>query len=41
MSSKTQIELRVIAYQEEGVWLAHCLELDIVAEGTAASESVN
>ncbi len=28
-----QLELRVIVYREDAFWLAHCLELDIVAEG--------
>jgi hypothetical protein len=40
MSSPTQIDLRVITYPEEGVWLAHCLELDIVAEGDTAKKAL-
>ena len=34
-----EMELRVITYREEGVWLAHCLELDIVAEGKTAKKA--
>ena len=40
MSAKTQIELRIITYREENVWLAHCLELDIVAEGSSSKKAV-
>ena len=40
MSAKTQIELRIIAYREDSVWLAHCLELDIVAEGKSSKRAV-
>lgn len=40
MSKNTQMELRVITYREEGVWLAHCLELDIVAEGQSSKQAV-
>lgn len=40
MSDKTQFELRIVAYREEGAWLAHCLELDIVAEGKSSKEAV-
>jgi hypothetical protein len=31
--SNLSINLSAIAYRDEGMWLAHCLELDIVAEG--------
>jgi hypothetical protein len=27
------VTLRGIVYPEDGIWLAHCLEMDIVAEG--------
>ena len=40
MTRKAQIELRVITYREDGVWLAHCLELDIVAEGKSPKKAV-
>src|SRR5580704_12791727 len=38
---KIRLDLRFIIYREEDVWLAHCLELDIVAEGTSASEAMS
>ena len=41
MPRDTQLELRVITYREDEVWLAHCLELDIVAEGKSAKKAVN
>ena len=34
MTNDLQIDLRAILSREDGVWLAHCLEMDIVAEGT-------
>lgn len=30
------LQLRFVVYQENGCWIAHCLELDIVAEGQSA-----
>jgi hypothetical protein len=33
------ITLRGIIYPEDGVWLAHCLEMDIVAEGTTPEKA--
>jgi len=33
------INLSAIVYCESGVWLAHCLELDIVAEGEGANDA--
>jgi hypothetical protein len=35
-----QLELRVIVYREDAFWLAHCLELDIVAEGETPQKAV-
>jgi hypothetical protein len=43
MAKKTprlRIDLRVILYREDGKWLAHCLELDIVAEGATPQEAI-
>jgi predicted RNase H-like HicB family nuclease len=31
--SELRIPLRGVIYHEDGIWLAHCLEMDIVAEG--------
>ena len=33
MEKTRQIDLRAVAYHEENRWFAHCLELDIVADG--------
>jgi len=38
--SNLRINLSAIAYQEDGVWIAHCLELDIVAEGDDLDDAV-
>ncbi len=38
--SNLSINLSAIAYCEDGVWIAHCLELDIVAEGNDADEAI-
>ena len=38
--SNLGINLSAIVYREDGAWLAHCLELDIVSEGTDASEAI-
>src|SRR5947209_16980874 len=35
-----RIGLRAIIYQEDGFWLAHCLEMDIVAEGATRQEAM-
>lgn len=38
--SNVSINLSAIVYQEDGVWIAHCLELDIVAEGSDVNDAV-
>ena len=38
--SKLRINLSAIVYQEDAVCLAHCLELDIVAEGKDADDAI-
>src|SRR5438270_569819 len=38
--SNLSINLSAIAYCEDGVWIAHCLELDIVAEGKDANDAI-
>jgi hypothetical protein len=40
LGSNLSINLSAIIYCEDGVWLAHCLELDIVAEGKDANDAV-
>ncbi|HUQ70256.1 MAG TPA: hypothetical protein VM165_12065 [Planctomycetaceae bacterium] len=37
----SNIELRGIVYREGEFWFAHCLELDIVAEGSTAQEAIS
>lgn len=39
-AAKRQIELRGIVYREGETWFAHCLELDIVAEGETPTQAV-
>ncbi len=34
-----RIDLSGVAYPEGGWWIAHCLQLDIAAEGRTASEA--
>jgi predicted RNase H-like HicB family nuclease len=34
------INLSAIVYREDGVWIAHCLELDIVSEGKDADDAL-
>jgi len=35
------INLSAVVYQEDGTWIAHCLELDIVAEGKDADDAID
>ena len=37
---KIRVTLRIVVYRESRLWLAHCLELDIVAEGTTSAAAV-
>jgi predicted RNase H-like HicB family nuclease len=39
--SNLRINLSAIIYQEDGVWIAHCLELDIVSEGKTVDAAVS
>jgi hypothetical protein len=38
--SKLRINLSAIVYREDDGWLAHCLELDIVAEGKDGDDAI-
>ena len=31
---------RFVVYKEQGFWLSHCLETDVVAEGASAAEAL-
>jgi hypothetical protein len=39
-SKDLQIDLRVVVYREDAFCLAHCLELDIVAEADSPQQAV-
>jgi predicted RNase H-like HicB family nuclease len=38
---ETGIVLRAVIYREGKWWIAHCLELDLVAEGDSAREAMD
>ena len=38
--SNFRLGFRLVVYREGEIWLAHCLELDIVGEGASAEEAV-
>jgi hypothetical protein len=33
VDENVRLDLRALLYEEDGVWVAHCLELDVPAEG--------
>jgi predicted RNase H-like HicB family nuclease len=35
-----RIPLRVVFYKEGGSWLAHCLEFDLIGDGTSKEEAL-
>jgi hypothetical protein len=35
-----RVDLRAVVYPHQDGWIAHCLELDLVAEGTSAAEAL-
>jgi predicted RNase H-like HicB family nuclease len=35
-----RISLRIVFYQEDGVWLAHCLEFDLLGDGESRREAL-
>jgi predicted RNase H-like HicB family nuclease len=35
-----RIPLRIVFYQEEGSWIAHCLEFDLVGDGETQPEAL-
>lgn len=39
-SNPIEIDLRALVYQEADWWIAHCLEMDIVAEGMTPREAM-
>lgn len=40
LATNLRISLRAVVYQEDDWWLAHCLELDLVAEGKTAKDAL-
>ena len=40
MADKLNIALRMVVYPQGEWWIAHCLEMDIVAEGTTSKEAM-
>ncbi len=41
MKQSPRVSLRFVIYQEGEWWFAHCLELDIVAEGNTPKEALH
>jgi hypothetical protein len=35
-----RIPIRIVFYQEEGVWIAHCLEFDLIGDGSTQKEAM-
>jgi hypothetical protein len=40
-NKKIRINLRMVAYQKGALWFAHCLEMDIVADGKDPISAIN
>jgi predicted RNase H-like HicB family nuclease len=38
--SQIRLELSALIYQEDSVWIAHCLQMDIAAEGETPEEAL-
>ncbi|HEX4144635.1 MAG TPA: hypothetical protein VHY91_14105 [Pirellulales bacterium] len=36
---KLRIPLRIVFYQDEGEWIAHCLEFDLLGDGPTKDEA--
>ena len=36
---KRKTPLRVVLYQDQGVWIAHCLEFDLLGDGPTKEEA--
>jgi predicted RNase H-like HicB family nuclease len=35
-----RVPLRAVFYREEGVWFAHCLEMDVIGDGPTPEEAL-
>lgn len=40
MAKKIRLEFRVLLYPEDGWWIAHCLEMDLPAEGKTPGDAI-
>lgn len=38
--TKLTLPIRAVLYREGGVWIAHCLEFNIVGDGTTKSDAI-
>jgi predicted RNase H-like HicB family nuclease len=36
-----RVPIRVVFYQDEGVWVAHCLEFDLLGDGPSRAEALH
>jgi predicted RNase H-like HicB family nuclease len=41
MKAPLRIPLRAVLYRESGVWIAHCLELDLLGDGETREKALN
>lgn len=39
-AKQIKLDLSAVAYPEDDFWIAHCLELDIVAEGRTPTDAI-
>jgi predicted RNase H-like HicB family nuclease len=39
--SDMRIPLRVVLYRDDGVWVAHCLEFDLMGDGATQQEAIS
>ncbi len=36
----SHLRLRVVSYKEDGLWVAHCLEMDVIGVGAAVGDAL-
>jgi len=41
MAHNYRIQMRIVFYKEEGRWIAHCLEFDLLGDGETKQEAVD
>jgi hypothetical protein len=39
-ANAVRLDLRILVYPEDSFWIAHCLETDLVAEGSSPKEAI-